>query len=442
MLFLMIFTVLGLSFYFAVTTSAQISANERTVSASQVAAESGMEFFRLHLGQLDVMPNVTPDKLLEEVYQQLRARLEGTGNLGTRLIGYDGKTISIPEGPSEFIRITSAGPSFRATITASGDQLVVKVIGSHSTTTSALSRAIQLDFNRVNRPTILFDYGVASKGKVQLKSGAATRVLGTPDADGSILSTFGGPGAITTGSGPIEGDLSVVGSKNDVTLGGGSVGGETVPGLIKANHIHVVAAPVFPVVDTTAFKSLATNVYVSGAATQKNIRVPPNTNPKFNGGDVINGILYIESPNQVTFRGNATINGIIVFENKGNASVNSLDFKGNVTPTTIPNTAEFAAVKAVAEGWSIAAPTAAVIMSGSVDGTLEGSMIASSVDLAGSADITFKTGSIIALGTIPTVLEGKTVTFAGTGADSLPVTGLRLNANFLPNPCSYREVAP
>jgi hypothetical protein len=204
----------------------------------------------------------------------------------------------------------------------------------------------------------------------------------------------------------------------------------------------VVADPLFPYVDTTVFKPLATNTYVSGASTQKNIRVPPNTNPQFNAGDVVNGILYIESPNTVTFRGNATINGIVVFENKGDPSVNSMDFRGNVSAKAIPAAAEFDAVRAVANGWAIAAPAAAVTLSGSVDGTLEGSLVASSVDLAGSADLHFKSGSIISLGTAPTMIEGKAVEFAGTAADNPPASGVRFQATFLPDLASYREVAP
>ena len=442
MLYLILFAVLAVGFYFATIMSAQISANERSVQTAQLAAESGLAFLRYHLSRLDIAPTVPADEVLKETNEQLAPLLNGTNNLGTRTIGYDGTSISIPAGTTDVIRISPNGSGFRATITATGERLVVRVVGSGGTSSASQCRAIEAEFKRLERPSGVFDYGVASAGKVQVKASAATQILGTPDSDGSVLSTFEGSGAIATGNGPIEGKLFVVGNVNRVTLGGGTVGGSADPAFIRAHNIEVVKAPTFPAVDTAAFRPLATNVYVSGAATQKNIRVPPNTNPEFKGGDVVNGILYIESPNAVTFQGHATINGIIVFENKNDGSVNSLDFSGNVTPTAIPSTAEFAAVRAAAKGWAIAAPAAAVTLSGSVDATLEGSLIGSSVNLGGSADLHFKGGSIISLGPSPTLVQGKVLDFTGTAADNMPTTGLKLSYRFVPDLATYREVTP
>ena len=442
MLFLVLFAVLALGFYFSTAMAAQVSANERASQSSQLAAESGVAFLRYQLGLLKIPATVTADKLLEEVYMQLDSHMAGTSNLGDRCIGYDGYTISIPDGTSEFVRVAPQGPSFRATIRTEGERLVMKVTGSPGTTRSQMCRAVHTEFDRVNKPSAVFDYGVASRGKVHIKSSPSTQVLGSPDPDGSILSTHPGVDAIVTGKGTIDGGLAVVSSKNDVALGGGSVGGSDNPGIIKSQHISLVKAPEFPEVETTWFKPFATSVYVAGAATQKNIRVPPNTDPTFNAGDVINGILYIESPNKVTFGGHATINGVIVFENKGSAEVNTLDFKGNVSPRAIPATSEFDAIRAASKGWAIAAPSAAVTMSGNVDGTLEGSLVASSVTLSASADLHFHDGSIITLGTTPTLVEGKTVQFSGTAADNAPLTGVRFESFFRPDPTSYREVAP
>jgi hypothetical protein len=186
-------------------------------------------------------------------------------------------------------------------------------------------------------------------------------------------------------------------------------------------------------------KQYATNVYVSGAAYQKNIRVPPNTNPKFNGGDVIEGILYIESPNQVEFRGHATINGVIVFEGTGGPGQNVLDFKGNVSPSLLANSAEFGAIRAAANGWAILAPTASVVMSGSVDGSIEGTIMVHKITLQGSADLTITKGSIVSIGTDATSIEGKTVHIQGTAVENPPSTGLTFSGRFLPNPTTYFE---
>jgi hypothetical protein len=287
----------------------------------------------------------------------------------------------------------------------------------------------------------VFDYGVASAGKVQVKNTASTKVLGTPAASASILSTAAASPSIATGAGPIGGDLGVMTAKAQVSLGAGSVGGATTSADILAGHVKVLsAAPEFPWIDTTVFKKYATNTYAAGATYQKNIRVPAGANPTFNGGDIVDGILYIESPNTVTFRGNASINGTIVFENTNGVAQNLLDFRGNVSPSKIPAGTEFDGLRDLARGLAIAAPTASLTLSGSVDGELAGSVIAARVDLAGSADLTIRQGSVIALSADPMLVEGKTVNIVGNASANPPYAGVRLRSWFKPVPSTYREV--
>src|SRR5688572_6471560 len=75
MIFLVLFAVLAVGFYAAVTLSAQISANERAIFQSQLAAESGMEFVRYQLASVEIPAHRPPDKVLEELFLQLRIRL-------------------------------------------------------------------------------------------------------------------------------------------------------------------------------------------------------------------------------------------------------------------------------------------------------------------------------------------------------------------------------
>ena len=269
---------------------------------------------------------------------QFEHRLTGTGNLGARRVGYDGRTVSIPEGPGDYLHLGTGGAGFRVTMTQFGERLRVKVIGSHDGEPSRLGRAIEVDYVLINHPSEVFDYGVASRGKVQFKSNANTKLLGTPDADAGVLATFPGSPAIQTGKGAIEGSLSVVGSKNQVTLGGGSVGGSSAAADIMAGQVTVRAAPEFPYVHTSVFRPFATKVYNASDTLHKNVRVPARAGASFDASDVIEGILYVESPNTVTFSGNATVRGVIIFENANDRSVNVLDFKGNVTPSAMPDT--------------------------------------------------------------------------------------------------------
>jgi hypothetical protein len=305
---------------------------------------------------------------------------------------------------------------------------------------NAVSRRLQVDCVLTEHGPAVFGFGLASQGPIQVKNSSATKILGEPDGDASLMSAHPGAGAIVTGSGPIEGELSVVGSSGQVSLGGGSVAGSNYRPDIMENHVKVVPPPEFPVVDTTVFRPVATNTYVAGKSRQKNIRVPAGMGANFSGGDVVEGILYIESPNTVSFSGNAQINGIIVFENKNGPAENKLDFRGNVSPESIPNTPEFADVRAVAPGISILAPRAAVSMSGSVDGTLTGSLIAHQVTLGGSADLAFKNGSLIALGPQPVVVGGKVLSFTGTGMVLPPKAGVSFSGYLKLSPWTYREL--
>jgi hypothetical protein len=193
------------------------------------------------------------------------------------------------------------------------------------------------------------------------------------------------------------------------------------------------------------YRTYATNSYVSGASLQKNVYVPPNTNPKFNGGDTVQGILYIASPNQVTFRGNFNLQGILVMaaSSAGQNSTDLLDFRGNVSQQPLPSSPTFDALRA-ASGVSILAPTAAITMSGSTDSLLRGNVISNTFGFQGSADIVVDNGTLMTLkeGTNSAVFSGKTVKFTSTGANNLPSQGVSFSQSYSPEPASYEELLP
>jgi hypothetical protein len=420
----------------------EVAGNEQRISAARFGAESGLQFVRYQLATVDIPAGTSEANLASALLTSLQAKLEGTANLGAAHVTRAGNVITLPaittdnrgagtkfSGTIEWVPVASPGASYlRATVR-----------GLYGNGVTQVNRAVRLDYNIKNKPTTLFNYGIASKGAVTIKQSVSTKVSGVPGGAASILSAASGATSITTGKGAVDGNLAVVVNKNQVSLGGGSVGGTSNSQLIVSDHISVVPSPSFPVADTSAFKALAVNVYSSSSSHQKNIRVPPNANPRFNGGDIIDGVLYIESPNNVTFRGHATINGIIVFENKNTAAVNVLDFKGNVSPANIPAGSEFDAIRAAAKGWAILAPTASVSMSGSVDGNVTGTILADKVAFNGSADLTLNHGSVISLGSNVTDISGKVLKFVGTGADNPPTTGLTFNGSFFPNPSTYYE---
>ena len=69
----------------------------------------------------------------------------------------------------------------------------------------------------------------------------------------------------------------------------------------------------------------------------------------------IQGVLYIETPNNITFNGNVNVQGVIVTQNNplGNLSTNILNFSGNVTATpvnTLPEALDMKSRRAAQEG--------------------------------------------------------------------------------------------
>src|SRR5213595_3054189 len=161
------------------------------------------------------------------------------------------------------------------------------------------------------------------------------RLLGQPNPDkGSILAVNStDPTPVRACGKVISGDISVVNPDANVVVSGGSVGGSTSPTDIQTNHVHKgVDDAEFPTIDTSMFLPYATNKYVPGKGTYSNIIIPPNTNPSFNAGTVLKGVIYIEQPNQVSFNGNASIQGVIVTDpdkQVGNLSTNTIKFTGS-----------------------------------------------------------------------------------------------------------------
>src|SRR5262249_40572236 len=144
----------------------------------------------------------------------------------------------------------------------------------------------------------------------------------------------------------------------------------------------------------------ATNAYVAGAAVQQNIVIPPGTNPRFNANDTVQGIMYVRSPNTVTFRGDFKLQGFIVFENAGTSAVNTLDFRGNLSQTPLPAAAPFDTLRTVT-GVAVLAPTAAMSMSGSTDSSVKGNIIIGSYNLTGAANVYIDNGTLMTMNSGP-----------------------------------------
>ena len=440
MMYLVLFSTMAIGFYAMTNTQSQIVGNDHRTSRSQAAAESGMEFMRYQLARVSIPPDTAPERVLPELIADLRANLHDTPNLEGHTIEVNGNTVRIPGGGGA-VKLDARGDAhFRATITDWAGEIVCKVEGSAGGFTA--SRAITMDFSRAQRPTRAFDYAVASKGQILMRKGAVSTVTGVDPTIASMMSTMAADPAINVSGGVIGGDLSVT-EQGGVSVTGGTVGGESNPSRILDEHVHTAEPPEFPQINTDVYRRYATNTYVAGLATQQNIRIPPGTNPRFNGGDTVRGIMYVEAPNTVTFRGNFNLQGFIVFENAGNSTSNILDFRGNVRQEPVPADPEFDPLRATS-GVAILAPTTLVAMWGSTDSYLRGNVITGRFNFGGSADIIMDRGTLMtydeAAGAC--TFNGKTILFASTGGDNMPTEGITYSTYYKPDVRSYQEVSP
>jgi len=442
MLYMVIFSVMALGFYAATTTASQVAANERTTAAAQLAAESGFQFLRYHLSALEIPATTKSDGLLEQVYQQLAERLEPTANLGGNVIGFDGSTITLPQ--TGYVKIDPAGTQkFRITLSMAGDLLVAKVVGRGGNV--SLGRAVEIRFQKATNASAIFNYGVAAGGPVVMNGNV--RIQGFGDATkGSVLSaTVSGVPLTTTGNSSISGDLSY--TNNVAPSFGGSI---TIAGYPKTSlyfndHVHAgIEAPEFPTIDTSTYLPYCTTTWSpsmgTSGVTLTNCIIPANANPPFSAVTV-KGILYVMTPNKITFSGNTTIQGCIVVQNNPIGLSNTLDFSGNVAASgidTLPASFQFPEGERELTGAFLLAPSFSVTYGGNF-GTIGGSMIADKFTFSGNAGGTVR-GSVIALKDTPLTLSGNSViTIAAAGTTEYP-PGVKFGSHYTTIPGSYLEV--
>ena len=180
----------------------------------------------------------------------------------------------------------------------------------------------------------------------------------------------------------------------------------------------------------------------SSDATLENIRIPANTNPNFTGQVTLKGIVYVETPNVVTFTGGADITGIIVGDGdiQDNSSVNQIIFRGNVDShpiTELPEEAQFNGLHDQT-GTFVMAPGFHVSFGGSFS-TLSGAIASNGIEFFGNAGGTIN-GSVINYSDEEMTLSGNSdLYFNRSGTSEAP-------AGFVPeivleyDPSSYSEV--
>lgn len=445
MLYLVLFSTLAIGFYAAVNTSVQIAGSEGSARQAMLSAESGMEYMRFLLGNISIPHSTQPSQSWTSLCSQVKAQLDNTANAGSTGVAMpSGNVMTLPT-----IHLNDA-QSFTASLTEDGEQILVRVTGMGAR--SEIRRTIQMTYARAMRASAIFDYGVASKSAISMSGNA--KITGANDPGrGSVLSCTDAAVPLTMIGGPsISGDFSYTNPAGQPTFGHGTIAGYQSSQQAFLDHVHAgVTPPEFPEIDTSAFEQYVPSVNaapgpnviaVSNPAGTEftNIRIKANSNPKFAGGTVIKGVVFIETPNKVTFNGNATIQGAVVVQNAptGTVATNTLTFVGNVEHKGVETLDDSYGNLRKLTGSFLLAPTFTVALQGN-NNNVGGTIVSGKLDVTGNAGAKVK-GTVINMEDTGVNLTGSSdIVIASTGTTNYPA-GVFFGTHYTPLPDTYKEL--
>ena len=412
--------------------------NQTHVQGATLAAESGMSFMLDALRKVRLPGDTTQATFLPNLAAALGTRLDGGPNLDGGTVTNTGTAVLVPS-------IALDDGSFSAQFSWVGPSTVrLDVLGN----CKGVSRRVAIQMTMVPKSAAVFDYGLASRGPIDISGSCVIRGVNNP-AEASVLSTTDSHvQAITVGGNAnIAGDLSTSGEGTSVGISGSpTIAGSSDPAVIQ-QHIHLgIDPPDWPVLDTSGLIPLAINTVDHhtnlNVDSMTNIRIKAGTNPNFTSDIIINGVVYIEAPNQVSFEGRATLNGLIVTQESAAPLTNcQIFFAGGVEAlgvAALPDTPQFAAVKQQT-GTFILAPGFGVTFAGHVR-AVNGTIAADQLTFTGTADGVVK-GSILGLKDLPTSVGGNVeISIDRANADPNPAGFLKSYA-LIVLPGTYAEVA-
>ncbi len=345
--------------------------------------------------------------------------------------------------------LSSQGQSFTAVLTSIDvDNIELDITGHYG----SLARKVSSSFILMQRADNVFDYGVATKGPLNLTGNVEFDGYTLAVESNAYIDTDVQPVLSIIGNCDIGGEVSIRNSDPDLHLSGNyTIGGDH--GAAALDHVHPgVDQSDFPEMNPALFYSYTTGANGhtllptdprSGASyTYENLRIPANANPSFSGNLTLKGVVYIETPNVVSFSGNLTITAIIVTNgcSDDNSGANQINFTGNITCNPIyqlQHVAKFEGLHSQT-GTLLMAPGFKASFGGNFNTPLAGAIAANGLRFYGNARGVIN-GSIINYSDAPLEMTGNSdLTFNRSGLTELP-------AGFVPrtvlqyDPSSYSE---
>ncbi len=324
----------------------QVADNQQEANRAFASAESGLEVMRYWLGRVSIPSTTPPEDYLSTIIAAVRSDLE-TNSITNFTVNTDGSI------PTVTLNSTSGQTFMGQCSSNSSDPTIIKIAVAGAS--GMMSRTITVDFSIEPYRFPIFNYGIALKGPLVLPQNprflAATQGW---EADVYVESANSLIAVDIGGNATFAGDIDIGNPQASVSNGGTlNIGGEI-------QTLQEDECPEFPVPDVERFRQYATGPVIGPASdfstsTLTNAVITAGTNPQFTASNVnIQGILYIEAPNQVMFPKNVTLQGMIVAQgdvnNPGSNQINIGDPNDPKTPSNFtsgpcPAGAEFDALR-------------------------------------------------------------------------------------------------
>jgi len=424
----------------------QIADNQRKGDSARACAESGTDVLRFWLSGV-CMPGTTAASakfgnlanFMENDVGELTANNITADYNGDDLITIAPVTLNSTMAQNFAAQISDISAIEPNTIR-------VDVTGTYG----PISRIVRVNYEFGPRRNPLFDYGVATKGPLNLSGNIEMGGANIELDSGVYIESEDANALSIIGNSSIAGEVDITNPDAVVTLQGGqaSIGGETGQAAID-NHVNFDADQVpFPVPNPGYFWPYVQNTYDPNnvLSEYENVVIPAGTNPVF-GAVTLKGVVFIEVPNVVTFTGNTDITGIIVGNGdlNDNSGTNQIIFLGTVNSypvTDLPYEPQFEHPDADRwlqdeAGTFLMAPGFAASFGGDFE-TLNGAIAANGIEFFGNAGGTID-GSVINYSPNAMTLSGNNDLYFNCSATEMPA-GFEMDIVLYYDSSSYSEV--
>ncbi|MBN2315715.1 MAG: pilus assembly PilX N-terminal domain-containing protein [Sedimentisphaerales bacterium] len=439
MIFTLIFSALAMSMASMSGANVQIASNLHNINAALASAQSGQEVMRYWFSDLLISSSTPVSEYLPAIIASLQTNLSHAQIYNITLQN-DGSISSVVLDSTEGLCFDS-----QIQIAPGGDPTILLCsVTGHSGT---ISRTITVAYSVKPYEFPIFNFGLATKGPLDFPNNpTVTAVNSAWEADMFVESSGDSTAVYVGGNTNFDGEVNIGNTLANVDfVGDVNIAGDYDQTAID-NHVHIgVDSPEFPAPDTDRFIPYATGSIIDSSTdlsannTLVNCTIAAGTNPVFPKSVTIQGVLFIESPNKVTFSNNVDLQGLIVADGNvvnSDPSSRSITFMGNFCSGPYPTGSEFDAIRQE-EGSSILAPGFFTSFGGNFS-TLEGVVAVSGVQFTGNMDAQIK-GTIINYSNSSTLVEGNVImNFDREGSTKIPA-GFDLYRELDYDPSTYSE---